>query len=126
MDNDITKFIISFAGGLLWYRILFFIVPIYFKRPLTRSVLKLRWHHLHWGVILISTGIVLFLFSEESATVIILFGIGLGFIVDLFIPSLVLATDREKELVVYHNSLIPTLLLGFAFIVVVILLSALF
>ena len=126
MDNDIIKFIISFAGGLLWYRILFFIVPIYFKRPLTRSVLKLRWHHLHWGIVLISTGIVLFLLSGESVAIIILFGIGLGFIVDLFIPSLVLETDREKELVVYRNSLIPTLLLGFAFILAIILLSVLF
>ncbi|MEK7566736.1 MAG: hypothetical protein AAB527_01210 [Patescibacteria group bacterium] len=126
MDNDITKFIISFVGGLLWYRVLFSIVPIYFERPLTRTVLRLRWHHLHWGVVLISVGIVLFLLFGKSTAVIVLFGIGLGFIIDLFIPSLVLETDREKELVVYRNSLIPTLLLGFAIIVIVILLSFLF
>lgn len=122
MDTDILKFTISFAGGILWYRILFFIIPIYFKRPLTRSALKLRWHHLHWGIVLIFIGTILLLLSEKGTAVIVLFGIGLGFIIDLFISSLVLETDREKELLVYRNSLIPTLLLGFAIIVIVILL----
>lgn len=126
MDSNITKFIVSFAGGLLWYRILFSIVPIYFKRPLTRTVFKLRWHHLHWGIVLISIGIVLLLLSGKSTAVIVLFGIGLGFIIDLFIPSLVLETDREKELAIYRKSLIPTLLLGFAIVMIVILLSLVF
>ncbi len=123
MDYDITKFVISFVGGLLWYRILFFITPIYFKRPLTRSVLKLWWHHLHWGIILIFIGTIMFLLSEKSTTVIVLFGIGLGFIMDLFIPSLQLETDREKELVVYRNSLFPTLILGALIVVVIVVLS---
>ena len=126
MANNVTNFIFSFTGGLLFFRVLFFIIPIYFKKPLTRSVLKLRWHHLHWEVVLISLGIILLLLSGESAAVIVLFGIGLGFIIDLFIPSLMLETDREKELVVYRNSLIPTLFLGFATVAIIILLSVLF
>ncbi len=123
MDTDILKFTLSFMGGLLWYRILFFIVPIYFKRPLTRSVLKLRWHHLHWGVVLIFIGTILLLLSGKTTAVIVLFGVGLGFIIDLFIPSLQLETDREKELVAYRNSLLPTLLLGALIIIMVVILS---
>ena len=98
-------------------------MPIYFKRSLTRSVLKLRWHHLHWGIVLILIGVILLLLSKKDGTAIILFGIGLGFIMDLFIPSLQLETDREKELMVYRNSFIPTPLLGAAIIAVIIALS---
>jgi len=123
MNNEILKFILSFIGGLLWYRILFFVVPIYFKRPLTRSILKLRWHHLHHGIILIFIGVMFLLLYGISTMVIILLGIGLGFIIDLFIPSLQLETDREKELVVYRSSLVPTLILGILIIIILITLS---
>lgn len=123
MSNEVLKFIFSFIGGLLWYRILFFIVPIYFKRPLTRSVLKLRWHHLPWGIVLIVFGVMLLLLSEKSNAANILFGIGLGFVIDLFIPSLQLETDREKELAVYRNSLKPTLFLAASIVIVITVLS---
>lgn len=123
MSNEVLKFIFSFIGGLLWYRILFAIVPIYFKRPLTRSVLKLRWHHLHWGIILIVFGVIILLLSEKSNVAITLFGIGLGFVIDLFIPSLQLETDREEELAVYRNSLKPTLLLAASIVIVITVLS---
>lgn len=123
MSNEVLKFIVSFIGGLLWYRILFAIVPIYFKRPLTRSVLKLRWHHLHWGIVLIVFGVMLLLLSEKSSAAIILFGIGLGFVIDLFIPSLQFETNREEELAVYRNSLKPTLFLAASIVIVITVLS---
>src|SRR3989338_4060888 len=118
MDTDITQFVVSFLFGLLWYRIIFFIFPSYFKKPIIRSVLKLRWHHLHWGIMLMLSGTALLVASGKSALVIILLGIGLGLVIDLFIPSLQLQTDREKELFVYRNSLVSTLLLGSCIIVI--------
>ena len=81
-------------------------------------MLKLRWHHLHWGIMLILSGTVLLVLLGKSALVIILLGIGLGLVIDLFIPSLQLQTDREKELFVYRNSLVSTLLLGSCIIVI--------
>lgn len=123
MDAYIIKFIISFAGGLLWFRILFFIIPIYFEKPLIRSLLNMRWHHLHYGIVLIFIGAVLLLLSEKSTAVIVIFGIGLGFITDIFIPSLQLKTDRGKELAVYRDSLLPTLFLGGLIVVVIFILS---
>lgn len=106
-----AQFILAFCGGMLWWRMLYFIAPSYFKNPPERTLLKLRWHHLHWGILLILIASVMLLFSGKSSTVIILLGLGLGFAMDLFIPSLLLETDREKELIVYRQSLIPTMLL---------------
>ena len=123
VNAEILQFVLAFSISILWYRILFFVIPVYFKRPLTRSLLKLRWHHFHWGIVLIVFGTTLLLLYGKTTAVIILFGVGLGFIIDLFIPSLLLETDREKELVVYRNSLVPTLLLGVSIIFIIIVLS---
>lgn len=112
MDKEIVLLIVSFVGGVAWYRILFFIIPIYFKRPFTRSILKLHWHHFHWGALLTLLGSVLLLVAENTSVFgIVLLGVGLGFIFDLFIPSLFLETDRGEEMEVYKNSLIPTIIL---------------
>lgn len=111
MTKESLWFLTALVGLMLWYRILFFIVPLYFKRPLTRSLLRLRWHHLHWGLLLILCGTILLLVDTNIGFAIVLLGIGLGFSFDLFIPSLLLETDREKELLVYRQSLRPTLLL---------------
>lgn len=111
MTTEMLTFVLAFLIAMLWYRILFFAIPTYFKRPFTRSLLKLRWHHLHWGLLLILTGTVLLLLTDKNSVVIILLGAGLGFAMDLFIPSLLLETDREKELEIYKKSLVPTLAL---------------
>ena len=119
--NEEVKFILAFIGGMLWYRILFYIAPLYFKRPLTRTILKLKWHHLHWGILLVLLGTISLLALGGITTVpVVLLGIGLGFMMDLFIPSLLLSTDREEELKIYKESLLPTLLL-FAVVVAIIL-----
>lgn len=108
MNKDILYFIIAFIAAMLWYRILFLIAPIYFKRPFTRSMLKLRWHHLHYGILATFAGVVLLLFSFKNTAVVILLGVGSGLIMDLFIPSLLLKTDREEELTVYKKTFFST------------------
>ena len=47
----------------------------------------------------------------KNMTVVVTLGIGLGLIMDVFIPSLRLETDREEELLVYRDSLSATILL---------------
>ncbi len=123
MENEILIFIISFIIGLTWNRFLFIVVPDYFKKPFVRSVIKLRWHHLHMGLVLITIGTIFFLLSPGNMFVNILLGVGLGLAIDLFIPSMQLETDRNKELVVYRSSLIPTLLLGALIVVIIVVLS---
>ena len=123
MNQETLYFALAFVAAMLWYRILLFIVPIYFKRPLTRSILKLRWHHLHYGILFTLFGVIWLLFFNESISVIILLGIGLGLTMDSFIPSLLLETNREEELIVYKKSLIPTIILFVVIIIVLFTLS---
>ena len=123
VENTILFFILAFAVGIIWYRVMFFIVPRHFKMPFTRTALKVQWHHLHWGIILILIGTAVLLRTGEIATLsATLIGLGLGFSVDLFIPSLLLETERKKELVVYRKTLRSTLILAvgiIAFFVIV-------
>ena len=123
MEQETVYFILSFGGAMLWYRVLFYIVPSYFKRPLTRSLLNLRWHHLHWGILFVLFGAVMLIVSGKNMMVVIALGMGLGLMMDLFIPSLRLETDREKELVVYGHSLIETGMLFLLVIFIVIAIS---
>ena len=126
MYKEIIQFTIAFIGAIIWYRLVFLIAPVYFKKPLIRSVLKLRWHHLHHGVLVILVAVMGLLFVGKNSIVIVLFGIGLGLMVDLFIPALLLETDREEELVVYRKSLVPTLFLAIGIIVLIFLLKGLY
>jgi len=126
MKNETLIFIYAFIFGLIWYRFLFYIIPYYFKKPLIRSVSKLQWHHLHNGILLVLIGIVWILVYGINLFNNILLGVGLGFIIDLFISSLKLKTNRLEELGIYRDSLIPTLFLGFFIIVIIFLLSFFF
>lgn len=123
MTQESFWFVTALIGSMLWYRILFYIVPLYFRRPLTRSLLRLRWHHLHGGLLFILVATMVLLFGGSIGLVVVLLGIGLGFCLDLFIPSLFLKTDREAELLLYRRSLVPTLLLFLAISGIVVLLS---
>jgi len=118
LEETTLYFIVAFAIGIVWYRLLFFIVPLYFKRPFTRSTLKIRWHHLHWGIVFALIGSVLLLRSRNiTISSAILLGLGLGLVVDLFIPSLLLETNRDEELVVYRKTLFSTLFLAVVVII---------
>ncbi|MBP6060581.1 MAG: hypothetical protein KA515_01075 [Candidatus Pacebacteria bacterium] len=123
MNNETVGFVVSFLGGLVCNRILFFVVPVYFKKPLTRSITKLGWHHLHWGIIMILFSAVFLVLFGKNLSVIILLGVGLGLVMDLFIPSLQLKTNREEELAIYSDSLFPTILLGLSIVAIIVLLS---
>lgn len=120
MNKDILEFIIAFICPLVWHRTLFVILPIAFKRPFTRNVLKIRWHHLHWGILMILAGTISLIIFGKSFWIIALLGVGLGNIMDLFIPSVLVETDRVKELILYRNSLVWTIFL-FIFIILSIL-----
>jgi len=119
MPKELLLFIIAFIIALVWYRIKFKIAPASFEKPWLRSLLKLRWHPLHDGTLLMLIAVIVLIFWGTNDFVFILFGAGLGLTVDLFIPALFLETDREKELVAYKTSLMPTLLLG-SFIIFII------
>jgi len=108
---------------MLYYRGLFYAAHNYFKKPFLRTKLGLRIHHLHYGIIFVLIATLILLFSGKNVYVIVLLGLGLGLILDLFIPSLLMKSDRRKELVVYKRTLVKTLILFIILILVVVLLS---
>lgn len=112
LTSEQVTLIISFLAGLLWFRLLFIVAPTYFNKPFTRTKTRLNWHHLHFGIVLVLIGNLLLLAKGESPLVTGFLGVGSGLIVDLFIPSLILKTDRREELVIYRNSLKATLVLA--------------
>ena len=119
ISNNIFIFLTAFTFALLWNRLLFIIIPGYFMHPFVRSTIKLRWHHLHLGILLIFLGTAFLLFTGGSTVTIVLLALGLGLVFDLFIPSLQLETDRGQELIVYKASLGPTLLLGLLIMLII-------
>lgn len=110
----IKVFLLAFIGGLLWYRILYALVPRYFNRPVIRSFTGLRWHHLHHGIVLVFAGVLLLALGFAMNLVMVILGVGLGFLTDEFIPVLIYETEREKELAVYRKSLGSTFIVGIA------------
>jgi uncharacterized membrane protein YgaE (UPF0421/DUF939 family) len=93
------------------------------KKPYIRTKTKLMAHHSHIGIILILAASLILLFWEKNTLVIILLGLGLGFIFDLFIPSLLVKTNRKKELEIYYQTLKKTLVLFAIIILLIFILS---
>lgn len=123
MSSPIIIYVLSFLVGTLWFRLLFYIFPKHFKRPFIRSATRLRWYHLHFGIIMILSGVVYSILFERNTFLLIWLGLGSGFIIDLFIPSLELPTNRQKELILYSKTFLPTLFLSLEICLVVITLS---
>jgi len=122
MQNTIT-FTIAFLVGLLWFRILYLMVPGYFNKPFTRTKTKLTVHHLHFGIIFVLIATLILLADTANYFVFIFLGLGLGQIFDLFIASLLMKGDRPAEMKLYANTLPHTLILAAAIIGVAFLLT---
>ena len=123
MSAPVPLFLLSFTCGLLFYRLLFLMIPRFFQKPLIRTVFKIRWHHWHTGILLILVGAVILVLTENIRVTVMFLGIGLGLTLDVFLSFFFVETKREEELSAYRRSLNPTLLLGACVIVAVLLLS---
>lgn|SRR5487761_772893 len=130
MNIYLIYFLIFYIIALLWYRMLFMIVPHSFHKPWLRTAINLRWHHMHWGILDVFIGTAILLLFGENIWVFLFLGIGLGFISDLFIPSLMLGTNEEaariQELIVYRKSLFPTWILGACIVLFLLVLALIF
>ena len=120
--SEILVFIISLLVPAIFWRGLFFINRQSFKKPFWRTRTKYKVHHLHHGIIVVLIATIGLLFFGKNIYEIILFGLGLGMIMDLFIPSLLIETDRNSELEIYEKNFINTIVL-FAVIIFVILIA---
>ena len=98
----------------LFLPLIFYRLVVFFRLgevSLLREFTGLNVHHYHYGVLLVSIGILLLLFYEVSLFSICLTGFGLGAMLDGFISSLFKSTTRAGEIVNYQGALIPTLIL---------------
>jgi len=120
--NEILIFIISLLIPMLYYRGLFYIAKDYFKKPFLRTKTGLQIHHLHYGILLVFIATLILLFLGKNIYVVVLLGLGLGLILDLFISSLIMKTNRRIELKVYKKTFTKTLILFGIIIIVIILL----
>jgi hypothetical protein len=120
LGNKFFEFALAFAIGILFYRIFYFINPEYFKHPFTRSLIKLRWHHIHWGAIFILAATIALLISGVNFWSIAVLGIGMGLIFDELIIILIFETDRDEELKAYEKTLRPTLIMAAVIVIAII------
>ena len=118
--NTVILFLVAFCAPMIYWRTLFYIAKHKFNTPFTRTKSGLQVHHLHFGVIFTMIAVTIMLLTHtENIYVWALLGLGLGLIVDEYIPSLLLPGDRPVELAVYDKAFKPTVVL-FASIVIVI------
>ncbi|MBL7101017.1 MAG: hypothetical protein ISS23_03630 [Nanoarchaeota archaeon] len=109
--NEVLIFIIAFLLPMLYYRGLFQIYSNYFNKPFIRTKTGLQIHHLHHGIFLVFIAALILLFSGKNIYVVVLLGLGLGLMLDLFIPSILMKSDRKEELEVYKETLLKTVIL---------------
>jgi hypothetical protein len=125
MTNYIA-FAISFLVGLLYFRVLFLIIPDYFKKPFTRTKTKMQVHHLHFGIVFTIFATFVLLAIGTHISVFILLGLGLGQIIDDFIASILIPGDRPVELKIYKEVAPHTIILGICILLIGFLLTILF
>lgn len=108
--SDIVAFGLAMIVPVAFYRTL---VALFYTKegsPL-RSLTSLNVHHMHYGIVALVVGILLLLFWRRTLLTIIVGGVGVGLVLDAFIPSLLLSTTREQEIAAYTKGLIPTVVL---------------
>lgn len=125
MGKDLIYFIVALVIPFLYYRTLSFLNPRMFDKPFLREKTGLKIHHIHYGMILVLLAVFLLIFSGYSRLVIILFGLSIGFMYDEFIPIFIMKSKRKDEMIAYHKSFVPTLVLFLIIVLALIILGIL-
>jgi len=123
MKKQTKNFLIfstAFIIPMIYYRIavLFFVEEV----STLRAITGLSIHHAHYGIILLTISILMFVFYKRNNLSIALAGGGLGLVLDEFIPSLLFTSLRAQEIDVYFRGFIPTVILFIAVILISIIL----
>ena len=117
--NTVLLFLIAFCVPMVYWRTLFYIAKHKFNTPFTRTKSGLQVHHLHFGVIFTMVAVIdMLLTHTQNIYIWALLGLGLGLIVDEYIPSLLLPGDRPVELAVYDKGFKPTVFLFLGIVII--------
>ena len=111
IKRKLQYFILSLLLALAYWRIHVFLFYNNGEISFIREVTNLTIHHYHYGIILLSLGLLLLLFYKQNKFSIILTGFGLGSILDSFVSRLFPASSRIQEISNYNEALPATILL---------------
>lgn len=119
MDNKkrLIIFISSFVIALLFWRLRVFLFYNEGNLSFLRAVSGLQIHHYHFGIIILTVALLLYLFYERNNITLALLGFGLGSILDSFIPRLFKSGTRIQEIANYNTNFYNSLVL-FSIIIV--------
>ncbi|MBI2045126.1 hypothetical protein HYT23_03645 [Candidatus Pacearchaeota archaeon] len=109
--NQAVLFIIALLIPFIYYRSLYYIYRTYFKESKLRASSGLQIHHLHYGAIILIITAFILIFYGKNNYVLALFGLGLGLVLDEFVPALLMPGNRKIELAAYEKGFIPTLII---------------
>jgi hypothetical protein len=88
------------------------------EQDITVTIQGARFHHLHLGILLVFASAVLFIFTDVNIFSLAFLGLGLGLILDEFIPSLIVPHQEPTSTKLYLSSLRGTIILFSAIIVI--------
>jgi hypothetical protein len=114
-------FIFSFMFPLFLYRLV--VVLREGQVSWLRGVTGYQVHHYHYGVLLVTIGVILLLFYEVNKFSVVVSGFGLGALLDGFISSLFASSSRVEEIVNYTGNFVPTVVLFSGVVLLVTLVS---
>lgn len=107
--HHIVLFCAALGAPFIFFRTALFIIskPLEQITPYTREGLK--FHHFHYGMMLLVVGILGLLLLGNTNFTIILTGLGLGTALDEFFTSLNLPEPEPTVTKLYQKSFLPTL-----------------
>jgi hypothetical protein len=122
--KNLFIFCVSLLVPFMFFRTVIYIIsrPLNEQNPYTREGLK--FHHSHYGLMLLTVGLVGFLTIGVVPFSIILAGLGLGTILDEFFPSLYLPEPEPVVTAIYRKSFLPTLYILGIIVLAILLLGA--
>jgi hypothetical protein len=99
-----------------------FAIHLIMKRPHEATVITIQgahFHHLHLGILMVFASSLLFLFTGVNNTSLAFLGLGLGFILDEFVASVIVPNQEPTSTELYLGSLRGTIVLLLSVIVII-------
>jgi len=121
IKRKLQYFVISLLLALTYWRIEVLLFYNNGEISFLREITNLSIHHYHYGILILTAGLLILLFYQQNKFSVILTGFGLGTILDSFVSRLYPASSRIQEIANYNEALPSTILL----FVIIILLSIL-
>ncbi len=116
MDNFQWVFIITLLAPFVIIRS---IIHKMTRQEVTVTIEGARFHHLHLGILFVFAASLILLFAGQNVFSIGFLGLGLGFILDEFVASLIVPHQEPQSTKLYLGSLRGTTVLFISVVVIV-------